>query len=89
MCYKLKEDMSKTDDTTFEDTYRKFEKLSIELVEEDIEPTVIAGCMMGQAMKLYQLTLSPEDYEQLMQIVAQTSIVDELDRENFNTGTIH
>ena len=76
---------------TFEDTYRKFEKMTVELVAEDIEPTIIAGCMMGQAMKLYQLTLSPEDFERLMQIISQTSILDDniLDKNNFPSGTLH
>ncbi len=76
---------------TFKDTYRKFEKMTVELVAEDIEPTIIAGCMMGQAMKLYQLTLSPEDFEALMQIISQTSKLDDniLDKNNFPSGTLH
>ena len=81
--------MSKTEEQTFEDIYRIFEKLSVKLISDGTEPSVVAGCMMGQAMKLYQLTLSPEDYEQLMEIVISTSIVDDMDRENFNTGTLH
>jgi hypothetical protein len=46
---------------------------------------------MGQAMKLYQLTLSPEDFEALMQIISQTSILDDniLDKNNFSSGTLH
>ncbi len=80
--------MSKIEDT-FKETYRKFEKMSMDLIAEDIEPSVVAGCMMGQAMKIYQLTLSPEDYETLMQVVAQTPIFSDINREDFNTGTLH
>ena len=75
---------------TFEEVYRKYEHLTVEIVDELNNPLECAGAMMGQAMKLYKVVLSSEDFDALMHIIAQTS---ELDGEGFiddNTkGTLH
>ena len=75
---------------TFEEVYRKYEHLTVELVDESNNPLECAGAMMGQAMKLYKLTLSPEDFDALMKIISQAS---ELDGSGFDddypSGTLH
>jgi len=59
---------------TFEDVYRKYEHLTVELVEnEEIGPLEVAGAMMGQAMKLYKMSLSSEDFDALMTIITHAS----------------
>ena len=65
---------------TFEEVYRKYEHLTGEIVEELNNPLECAGAMMGQAMKLYKVVLSSEDFDALMHIIAQTS---ELDGDGF------
>jgi len=63
---------------TFEEVYRKYEHLTVELVNnEEIGPLEVAGAMMGQAMKLYKMTLSPEDFDSLMNIITHASGLDE------------
>ena len=46
---------------------------------------------MGQAMKLYKLVLSPEDFDALMQIISQASGLDGkgFDKDDFESGTLH
>ena len=61
---------------TFEDVYRKYEHLTVEIVSDLDNPLECAGAMMGQAMKLYKLTLSPEDFDALMKIISQASGLD-------------
>ena len=76
---------------TFEEVYRKYEHLTVELVNnEEIGPLEVAGAMMGQAMKLYKVVLSPEDFDALMQIISQASGL-EGDRfdDDFPSGTLH
>ena len=63
---------------TFEDVYRKYEHLTSELiVNEEIGPLEVAGAMMGQAMKLYKMSLSREDFDALMTIITHASGLDE------------
>ena len=45
---------------TLEEIYREYERLTLELcTQEDDNTLECAGAMMGQAMKLYKLALSP------------------------------
>jgi hypothetical protein len=68
----------------FEDVYRKYEHLTVELIEsEEISPLEVAGAMMGQAMKLYKMSLSSEDFDALMTIITHASGLDE-DRFSFD-----
>jgi hypothetical protein len=46
--------------------------------------------MMGQAMKLYKLVLSPEDFDALMNIISQASNLDTDGwDDDFPSGTLH
>jgi len=77
---------------TFEEVYRKYEHLTVELVNnEEIGPLEVAGAMMGQAMKLYKVVLSPEDFDALMQIISQASGLDGdgWKGDDFPSGTLH
>ena len=75
---------------TFEEVYRKYEHLTVEIVSDLDNPLECAGAMMGQAMKLYKVVLSPEDFDALMKIISQAS---ELDGSGFDddypSGTLH
>jgi hypothetical protein len=75
---------------TFEEVYRKYEHLTVELVDETNNPLECAGAMMGQAMKLYKVVLSSEDFDALMQIISQASGLegDGFD-DDFPKGTLH
>ena len=75
---------------TFEDVYRKYEHLTVEIVDESNNPLECAGAMMGQAMKLYKVVLSSEDFDALMQIISQASGLegDGFD-DDFPKGTLH
>jgi len=75
----------------FEDVYRKYEHLTVELIEnEEISPLEVAGAMMGQAMKLYKVSLSSEDFDALMTIITHAPGLDD-DRfdDDFPKGTMH
>ena len=75
---------------TFEEVYRKYEHLTVEIVDELNNPLECAGAMMGQAMKLYKVVLSSEDFDALMQIISQASGLegDGFD-DDFPKGTLH
>ena len=75
----------------FEDIYRKYEHLTIELiVNEESSPLEVAGAMMGQAMKLYKMSLSREDFDSLMTIITHASdLNDRFDDDGFSSGTVH
>ena len=75
---------------TFEEVYRKYEHLTVEIVSDLDNPLECAGAMMGQAMKLYKVVLSPEDFDALMKIISQASGL-EGDRfgDDFPKGTLH
>jgi hypothetical protein len=74
----------------FEDVYRKYEHLTVEIVSDLDNPLECAGAMMGQAMKLYKLTLSPEDFDALMQIISQASGLDTTGfDDDSSSGTLH
>ena len=79
---------------TLEEIYRKYEKLTLEICtgEATHDNTLeCAGAMMGQAMKLYKLVLSPEDFDALMQIISQASGLDGdgFNKDDFTSGTLH
>jgi len=79
---------------TLEEIYRKYEKLTLEICtgEATHDNTLeCAGAMMGQAMKLYKLVLSPEDFDALMQIISQASGLDGdgWNDDEFPSGTLH
>ena len=57
---------------TFEDAYRKYEELTIELSLTN-EPMELACAMMGQAMKLYKIVLTPDEFDALMIIISKAS----------------
>ena len=76
---------------TLEEVYRKYEKLTLEIcTQEDDNTLECAGAMMGQAMKLYKLALSPEDFDALMHVISQASGLegDGFD-DDFPKGTLH
>ena len=73
---------------TFEEVYRKYEHLTVEIVDELDNPLECAGAMMGQAMKLYKLALSPEDFDALMHIISQSGI-DAPEFDDYPSGTLH
>ena len=75
---------------TFEDIYRRYEHLTVEIVTDLDNPLECAGAMMGQAMKLYKLTLSPEDFDALMKIISQASGLDGSGfDDDYPSGTLH
>ena len=76
---------------TFEEVYRKYEHLTVEIVDELNNPLECAGAMMGQAMKLYKVVLSSDDFDALMQIISQASGLegDRFDKDDFDSGTLH
>jgi hypothetical protein len=76
---------------TLEDIYREYERLTLELcTQEDDNTLECAGAMMGQAMKLYKLALSPEDFDALMHIISQASNLDTVGWEDDTSSeTIH
>lgn len=58
---------------TLEQIYRKYEKLTLEICSGEVthdNTLECAGAMMGQAMKLYKLALSPEEFDELMHIIS-------------------
>jgi hypothetical protein len=75
---------------TFEDAYRKYEELTIELSLTN-EPMELAGAMMGQAMKLYKMVLTPDEFDALMIIISKASELDDTSWPDDETpsGTIH
>ena len=77
---------------SFEEVYRKYEKLTNELAAEN-EPLELAGAMMGQAVKLYKIILTPEDFDALMHIISQARGLEEAgltwDEDNNPGGTLH
>jgi|TARA_B110000495_G_C22798546_1_gene466482 hypothetical protein len=77
---------------TLEEVYRKYEQLTLEICagETSHDNTLeCAGAMMGQAMKLYKLVLSPEDFDALMHIISQASGLDDGFDDDFPSGTLH
>tara|TARA_B110000495_G_scaffold85383_1_gene73486 strand:+ start:191 stop:430 length:240 start_codon:yes stop_codon:yes gene_type:complete len=76
---------------SFEEIYRKYEHLTLELSDAN-EPLECAGAMMGQAMKLYKLILTTEEFDALMVIISQASgldgAYDGVD-DGSSSGTIH
>ena len=75
---------------TFEDAYRKYEELTIELSLTN-EPMELAGAMMVQAMKLYKMVLTPDEFDALMIIISKASELDDTSWPDDETpsGTIH
>ena len=62
---------------TLEEIYRKYERLTLEICSDETthdNTLECAGAMMGQAMKLYKLVLSPEDFDALMNIISHPSV---------------
>ena len=78
---------------TLEEIYRKYERLTLEICTSEAShdnTLVCAGAMMGQAMKLYKLVLSPEDFDALMNIISQASNLDTDGwDDDFPSGTLH
>jgi hypothetical protein len=78
---------------TLEEIYRKYEKLTLEICTSETthdNTLECAGAMMGQAMKLYKLVLSPEDFDDLMHIISQASGLDgQRWDDDFPSGTVH
>jgi hypothetical protein len=78
---------------TLEEIYRKYEKLTLEICAGEVthdNTLECAGAMMGQAMKLYKLALSPEDFDGLMHIISQAAELDEMAfNDDFSSGTLH
>jgi hypothetical protein len=75
---------------TFEEVYRKYEHLTVEIVDELDNPLECAGAMMGQAMKLYKVVLSSEDFDALMQIISQASGLEGSGfDDDYPSGTLH
>ena len=78
---------------TLEEIYRKYESLTLEICTDEAShdnTLECAGTMMGQAMKLYKLVLSPEDFDALMHIISQASNLDTVGWEDDTSSeTIH
>ena len=78
---------------TLEEIYRKYERLTLEICSDETthdNTLECAGAMMGQAMKLYKLVLSPEDFDALMNIISQASNLDTDGwDDDFPSGTLH
>ena len=51
----------------------------------------LAGAMMGQAMKLYKMVLTPDEFDALMIIISKASELDDTSWPDDETpsGTIH
>ena len=76
---------------TLEEIYRKYESLTLEICTDEAShdnTLECAGTMMGQAMKLYKLVLSPEDFDALMHIISQSGI-DAPEFDDYPSGTLH
>jgi len=59
---------------TVEELYRKFEKLTVDMVvEEKHDILECAAMMMAQAMRIYKTALSPEDYEAMIKAILESS----------------
>lgn len=59
---------------TVEELYRKFEKLTVDMVvEEKHDILECASMMMAQAMRIYKTALSPEDYEAMIKTILESS----------------
>ena len=58
---------------TVEELYRKFEKLTVDMVvEEKHDILECAAMMMAQAMRIYKTALTPEDYQSMMKTVLES-----------------
>ena len=59
---------------TVEELYRKFEKLTVDMVvEEKHDILECAAMMMAQAMRIYKTALTPTDFELMMKSVLESS----------------
>ena len=59
---------------TVEELYRKFEKLTVDMVvEEKHDILECAAMMMAQSMRIYKTALSPEDYESMIKTILESS----------------
>ena len=59
---------------TVEELYRKFEKLTVDMVvEEKHDILECAAMMMAQTMRIYKTALSPEDYEAMIKTILESS----------------
>jgi len=60
---------------TVEELYRKFEKLTVDMVlEEKHDILECAAMMMAQAMRIYKTALSPEDYEAMIKTILESKV---------------
>ena len=60
---------------TVEELYRKFEKLTVDMVlEEKHDILECAAMMMAQAMRIYKTALSPEDYEAMIKTILESRV---------------
>ena len=60
---------------TVEELYRKFEKLTVDMVvEEKHDILECAAMMMAQAMRIYKTALTPEDYEVMVKTILESRI---------------
>ena len=60
---------------TVEELYRKFEKLTVDMVvEEKHDILECAAMMMAQAMRIYKTALSPEDYEVMIKTIIESRV---------------
>tara|TARA_Y100000389_G_C17406852_1_gene488569 strand:+ start:508 stop:738 length:231 start_codon:yes stop_codon:yes gene_type:complete len=75
---------------TFEEAYRRYEQLTVELSQTN-DTMELAGAMMGQAMKLYKMVLTPDEFDALMIIISKANELDDTSWPDDETpsGTIH
>lgn len=62
-------------------------ELVAELLEEGYEPFAVAGVMSNIALSMYKTTLSPEDYNTMMDYISQSR--DRVSRLDANRAAVH
>lgn len=62
-------------------------ELVAELLQEGYEPFAVAGVMSNIALSMYKTTLSPEDYNTMMDYISQSR--DRVSRLDANRAAVH
>ena len=62
-------------------------ELVAELLQEGFEPFAVAGVMSNIALSMYKTTLSPEDYNTMMDYISQSR--DRISRLDANRAAVH
>ena len=62
-------------------------ELVAELLQEGYEPFAVAGVMSNIALSMYKTTLSPEDFNTMMDYISQSR--DRVSRMDNNRAAVH